>query len=166
MAKDNLANPDAYFLHPPINVISTAVADNDRSSVILHLPESLKTGILYSLVAPAQSDCSGNHLHISDTLFSAAQKYPHRVILSSMKLCLTPILRPASLFLNGWSCTIAQPKLSICHPCRFRIKQAPRFHCGGIARSRTVRCRLGNLRHEPDRNDGSQFSRHNHEAQL
>jgi len=76
MAKDNLANPDAYFLFPPINVISTAVADDDRSSVILHLPESLKTGILYSLVAPAQSDCSGNHLHISDTLFFGRAEIP------------------------------------------------------------------------------------------
>lgn len=76
MAKDNLDNPDAYFLFPPINVISTAVTDDDRSSVILHLPESLKTGILYSLVAPAQSDCSGNHLHISDTLFFGRAEIP------------------------------------------------------------------------------------------
>ncbi|MFM8489508.1 MAG: lamin tail domain-containing protein, partial [Bacteroidota bacterium] len=42
----------------------------------LHLPESLKTGILYSLVAPAQSDCSGNHLHISDTLFFGRAEIP------------------------------------------------------------------------------------------
>ena len=86
MAKDNLTDPDAYFLYPPVTVISASVSSDDRSSVSLELSESLKTGIMYSLVAPDLSDCSGNSMPVTDTLrFGRAEiPEPGDVILNEI----------------------------------------------------------------------------------
>lgn len=86
MAKDNLTNPDAYIFYPPAAVVSASITSDDRSSVILNLSESLKTGTLYALVAPDQSDCSGNNLSASDTLFFGRAEAPelHDIIINEI----------------------------------------------------------------------------------
>ena len=86
MAKNHLTSPDAYFLYPPISVVSVTMATDDRNSVILNLAESLKTGVMYSLQAPEQSDCSGNYLQTTDTLFFGRAEIPelHDVIINEI----------------------------------------------------------------------------------
>lgn len=92
MAKDNLTNPDAYIFYPPVTVISASIASDDRTSVALHLSDSLNTGILYTLVAPDQSDCSGNNLPATDTLFFGRAEKPelYDVIINEIMADPTP----------------------------------------------------------------------------